>query len=128
LAGVSSTHSDVAQFIASTFPSVWALEVLLALKADRRTWSPQELVLKLRASELVVSSAVDALVAAGLASTERGGAAYTPIDKAMEHYVDKVERLYRSHPNSVRRTIVSAGASRATAFADAFKLRRESDD
>jgi hypothetical protein len=128
LARVSSTHSDVAHFIAATFPSVWALEVLLALKAERRVWAPQELVLKLRASELVVSGAIDALIAAGLASAEPGGAAYAPVDKGVEQYVDKVERLYRSHPNSVRRTIVSASASRATAFADAFKLRREDDD
>ena len=125
---MSSTHGDVAHFIATTFPSVWALEVLLALKDDRRVWGPQELVQKLRASELVVSGAIDALVSAGLASVEHGGAVYMPVNQTVDGFVDKVERLYRSHPNSVRRTIVAASASRATAFANAFKLRREGDE
>lgn len=125
---MSSSDHDVLQFIASSFPSVWALEVLLALKSERRAWKSQELVVKLRASELVVSGAIDALVAAGLATADSGGAVYRPVDGAVERCVDQVERLYQTHPNSVRRTIVSAGASSATAFADAFRLRRGDND
>lgn len=125
---MSSSDRDVLQFIASSFPSVWALEVLLALKSERRVWSAQELVVRLRASELVVSGAIDALVVAGLASPEDGGAVYSPVDRTVEGCVDQAERLYQTHPNSVRRTIVSAAASSATAFADAFRLRRGDKD
>lgn len=91
-------------------------------------WSREELVASLRASELVVSKALDGLVIAGLASLEEGGATYSPVNKQVQSDIEKVEKLYASRPNAVRRAIVSAGTSSATAFADAFRLRRGDDD
>ena len=67
---MSSSDEDVLRFIASSFPSVWALELVVALKREQRIWQREELVATLRASELVVNNALDALVAAGLASIE----------------------------------------------------------
>jgi hypothetical protein len=125
---VSSSDDDVLRFIAASFPSVWALELLLVLKSERRVWDREELVATLRASELVVSKALDALVVAGLASVEGKSAAYLPVNGDVEACVEQVEDLYRSKPNSVRRAIVSAGTSSASAFADAFKLRRDTGD
>lgn len=125
---VSSSDEDVLRFIAASFRSVWALELLLALKSERRVWQRQELVASLRASELVVSKALDGLVAAGLASIGSEGAIYLPVNDDVERCVERVEELYRSRPNKVRRVIVAASTSSATAFADAFKLRRDSDD
>ena len=125
---MSSSDEDVLRFIAASFPSVWALELLLVLKSDRRAWEREELVATLRASELVVSKALDALVVAGLASVEGKGAAYLPVNRDVEASVEQVETLYRTRPNSVRRVIVSAGTRSATAFADAFKLRRDRGD
>ena len=55
------------RFIAASFPSVWALELLLTMKGERRRWSREDLISSLRASEAVVSKAIDALVVAGLA-------------------------------------------------------------
>ena len=126
--GVSHSDDEVLRFVAASFRSVWALELLLSLKRQPRSWSRQELVATLRASELVVSNALDALVAAGLAAIDADGAFYQPASRDLEAYADRVEELYRTRPNSVRRAIVSAGSSSADAFADAFKLRRESDD
>ena len=125
---MSSSDEDVLRFIAASFPSVWALELLLALKSERRVWEREELVTTLRASELVVSKALDALVVAGLASIEGKGATYLPVNRDVEDCVDQVETLYRTRPNSVRRVIVSAATSSASAFADAFKLRRDTGD
>jgi DNA-binding GntR family transcriptional regulator len=125
---VSSSDEDVLRFIAASFPSVWALELLLVLKRERRLWAREELVTTLRASELVVSKALDALVTAGLASTEGEGAAYLPVSRDVEDCVEQVEQLYRSRPNSVRRAIVSTSTRTANAFAEAFKLRRETGD
>jgi hypothetical protein len=125
---VSSSDDDVLRFVAASFPSVWALELLLALKRERRPWSREELVATLRASELVVSRALEALVAAGLASFEDGGAIYLPVNAEVEACVERVEQTYRTRPNAVRRAIIAASASSATAFADAFKLRRDRDD
>lgn len=125
---MSRSDEEVLRFIAASFPSVWALEVLLALKREPRLWSRDELVAALRASDLVVHRAIDALVAAGLASVEGEEARYLPVNADVEKCVDRVEELYRARPNAVRRVIVSAGTSSATAFADAFKLRRRDDD
>jgi hypothetical protein len=125
---VKSSDEDVLRFIAASFPSVWALELLLALRGERRLWTRRDLVTTLRASELVVSKALDALVVAGLASIEDDGAVYAPVNREVEVSVGRVEKLYRTRPDAVRRAIVSAGTSSATAFADAFKIRRERDD
>ena len=125
---MSSPDEDVLRFIAATFPSVWALELLLALKRERRPWTSEQLVTTLRASDLVVSKALDALVAAGTASVDEQGAVYLPVNKDVESCVEQVEQLYRSRPNTVRRAIISAATSSATAFADAFRLRKDRDD
>jgi len=125
---VSGSDEDVLRFVAASFPSVWALELLLTLKSERRVWTRDELVAGLRASELVVSKALDALAAAGLISIESGGGRYLPVNQDVADCVDRVEQLYRSRANTVRRAIVSAQTSSATAFADAFKLRRDGDD
>jgi hypothetical protein len=125
---VSRSDDDLLRFIAASFRSVWALELLLSLKREPRLWSRQELVATLRASELVVSKSLDALVAVGLASIDGESARYQPANRDLEVCADRVEALYRTRPNSVRRAIVSAGSSSADAFADAFKLRRDRDD
>jgi hypothetical protein len=125
---VSSSDEEVLRFIAASFPSVWALELLLALKSDPRLWTHEQLIAALRASDLVVSRAIDALVAAGLASVDEEGARYLPVNVDVDACIDRVEQLYRSRPNRIRRVIVSATSSSATAFADAFRLRRDKDD
>lgn len=125
---MSGPDEDVLRFIAASFPSVWALEGLLVLKRDPRLWSREELIETLRASELVVAKAIEALVAAGLASVEEDSVVYLPVNRDVEGCVERVEQLYRTRPNFVRRAIVSAGSSSATAFADAFKLRRGPHD
>lgn len=122
---MASPSDDLLRFIGSSFRSVWALELILILKRERRVWARDELVSTMRASELVVSKAVDALVAAGLASVEGHGVTYMPINDAVAACVDELEKLYAVRPDAVRRAIVSASATGATAFAEAFKLRRD---
>jgi hypothetical protein len=99
--------------------------LLLVLKREPRLWSRDELVTVLRASDLVVAKALDGLVAAGLASVEGQGALYMPVSADVAQRVDEVERLYALRPDAVRRAIVAASASSATAFADAFRLRKD---
>ncbi len=125
---MTDSGDDVLRFIAASFPSVWALELLLALKQERRPWGRDELVTTLRASELVVSKALDALVAAGLASIDDGGVGYCPVNGDVGRWVERAEEMYRSRPNSVRRAIVAADRRSIAAFADAFVLRKGKDD
>jgi hypothetical protein len=124
---VSRSDEDILRFVAASFPSVWALELLLALKHDPRPWPRNELVSTLRASDLVVAKGLDALVAAGLVSLDDSGARYLPVNADVGAQVDRAEELYRSRPNKVRRAIIAASTSSAIAFADAFKLRRGDD-
>jgi hypothetical protein len=43
----------------------------------------------------------------------------------MRRAIDQVEKLYAARPDAVRRAIVSTASSGATAFADAFRLRKD---
>jgi hypothetical protein len=122
---VTSSDQDLLQFITSSFRSVWALELLLVLKSEPRVWPRAELVSTLRASELVVSKALDSLLAAGLASLDVEGARYMPVSEEVADLVDRSEKLYAAKPDAVRRAIVSASAGGLTAFADAFRLRKD---
>jgi hypothetical protein len=122
---VPRPDEELHSFIGSSFRSVWALELILLLKSEPRSWSHGELVTTLRASELVVNNALDGLVAAGMASVDEHGATYLPVNDEIAQCVDEVERLYRTKPNAVRRAIIAASSSSATAFADAFKLRKD---
>jgi hypothetical protein len=48
-----------------------------------------------------------------------------PVSDEIACHVGEVEKIYLARPDAVRRVIVSAAASGATAFADAFKLRKD---
>jgi len=122
---VTSPSDDLLRLIGSSFRSVWALELLLLLKREPRTWTPLELISSLRASDLVVNKALDELVAGGLVSVDAEGARYTPVSDEVARQIGKIEKLYAARPDAVRREIVSAASSGATAFADAFRLRKE---
>lgn len=124
---MNSSDEETLRFITASFPSVWALELLLLLKRQSGSWSREDLIQRLRASEAVVSMALDALLAAGLVSVEGENAIYRPANR-VEAIVDRAESLYRRRPNAVCRAIVEARTSSATAFANAFRLRRDRND
>jgi hypothetical protein len=114
-------------FIRSSFRSVWSLEVLLIMKAVPRPWLRHELVAALRASDLVVAQSLESLTAAGLATVdEDGNAQYSPASDDLGDMVEESQSLYARSPDAVRRLIVAGSASSGiTAFADAFRLRKD---
>jgi hypothetical protein len=122
---VTSSDQDLRQFITSSFRSVWALELLLLLKRERRPWRQDELVTTMRASDLVISKALASLLAAGLASQDEDGVLYMPVSADVAKLVERTESLYAARPDAVRRAIVSASVEGLTAFADAFRLRKD---
>src|SRR3954454_14422826 len=114
-----ASEDEVANFIRSSFRSVWTLELLLLLKRDARSWPRDAIVAALRASELIVAQGLDALTGAGLViADEAGNAAYRPASPAAASLVDGAEALYARSPDAVRRLIVGAFADPLTAFAD----------
>jgi hypothetical protein len=122
---VTSQSEELFRFIGSSFRSVWALELLLLLKREDRPWPRDELISALRASELVVNKTLDELLAAGLISFDGDQAIYQPASADMRKAIEEVEKLYAARPDAVRRAIVSSASSGATAFADAFRLRKD---
>ena len=118
---------DVTSFIRATFRSVWSLELLLFLKNHGdRGWTRHDLVTALRGSEVIVSQSVDSLVAAGLVSTDaEGSARFSPASEDLRRLVDGTERMYAKSPDAVRRMIIASANEGLTAFADAFRLRKE---
>ena len=118
---------DLNRFIGATFRSVWALEVLCFLRQNKGRSLPQaEVVSGLRGSDLVVTQSVESLLAAGLVLVEADGSVrYSPATPDLGALVEGTAALYAKSPDAVRRTIVSAAAPGATAFADAFRLRKD---
>jgi DNA-binding transcriptional ArsR family regulator len=122
-----STASEVDQFLKDHFRSVWSLELLLHLERHaERGFSADELVEALRASRAIVDQALAALIVGGLIVVEGDGKArYAPANARLRQLVALASEAYATRPDAVRRTIVSGAASGASAFADAFKLRKD---
>ena len=117
---------NVTRFIQSSFRSVWSLELLLLLKRDRKPWTENAIVEALRASQLVVSQALESLVAAGLVTvSDNGRGDHSPVSGDVAKLIEETEALYAKRPDAVRRLIVAASKPGLTAFADAFKLGRD---
>ena len=122
---MKSSTDEILRFIASSFRSVWTLELLVVLKSEKRAWSHDELVKTMRASDLVVTKGLDALEAAGLVSNNLDKAQYMPVSEEVAALVEQAEALYAKRPDAVRRAIISTSATDAAAFADAFRLRKD---
>lgn len=119
--------AELAGFISSHFRSVWALELLLYLKRHPDcSWSNAELVAAFRASEAVVATSLANLLAGGLVVVEDDQRArYRPANDDLERLIGDTAMLYSKKPDAVRRLIVSPAAGGVSAFADAFRLRRD---
>jgi len=121
--------AQVRTFVRDTFPSVWALELLLLL-SDRaeRTFARDELVATLRASDAVIGKSGEALIAAGLVVEDGPDRLrYAPSSRELDDLVGEARALYRSRPDAVRRLIVGRASGGLDAFADAFRLRKEGE-
>lgn len=122
-----SSSEDVSAFIRSTFRSVWSLELLVHLKRGvDRGWTHPELVSALRASDLIVAQGIDALTAAGLLIVEQSGMiSYNPASADLRDLANRAEAMYVKSPDAVRRIIIASSSGGLTAFADAFRLRKD---
>ena len=119
-------EKDVAGFL-STFRSIWSMELLfLLLQEPERRWSSPELVNALRASELVVSQAIDALHAAGLIVQESDNLVrYGPASEDLHELVVAAQALYVRSPDAVMRLVMRSRSDNLVAFADAFRFRKD---
>lgn len=114
---------QLALFIASSFRSVWALELLLLLKQEGRSCTTEELVSMMYASPSVIENALDSLTAAGLSAREGATARYMAASPEAAAMVEETEQLYRARPDRVRRLIIASSHRNLAAFSDAFRLK-----
>lgn len=122
-----SIDKALEDFIADTFVSVWTVELLsLLLESPASGFSHAELVERLRASDVVVSQGVAALVTAGLAVVDdEDRVEFRPVNQEIDDCARKAADFYRKFPGRTRRLIIARSAPGLAAFADAFRLRKE---
>jgi hypothetical protein len=119
-------ETEILAFIGNNFRSVWAIEVLSFLVHRAEAPSAEEIISELRVSSSVVSQSLAQLDAVALIMVgEDGRIVLQPGSGAMATLIQGAVDLYGRRPDLVRRTIVSRTSPSITAFADAFKLRKD---
>lgn len=121
------TDREIEQFVGESFSSIWDLELLSVVQdnPERRSTTP-ELVEIMRGSELVVAQGIQTLVAIGLASLDGDGRlVYSPVNADLEECARGAVDFYRRFPGRARRLMIGRQSPGLTAFADAFRLRKD---
>jgi len=122
-----ATDRDIEQFISDSFTSIWDLELLsVVLENPDRGQTARELVQRMRASELVVEQGIQSLVAAGMASMDaEGRLRFQPVNDDLAQCAREACEFYARFPGRARRLMISRQSPGLTAFADAFRLRKD---
>lgn len=122
-----ATDRHLEEFIGDSFSSIWDLELLSALLDHPELAIAQEqLVERMRASELVVSQGAQALVSAGIVSIDGDGRLqFRPLNEEAGQLARAAQDFYRRFPGRTRRLIVARQSPGLNAFADAFRLRKD---
>jgi hypothetical protein len=120
------SQAEVETFIGSSFRSVWALDLLQQLLGDDRGHAKADLVKTMRSSDAVVTQSLASLASAGLVSIDADATVWVNrSDARTNELIDATIQLYRKSPDRVRRLIISNSLPGVTAFADAFRLRKD---
>lgn len=117
---------DITSFIRSSFPSVWALELMLYMREHpERKWTADELVTQLRGSPVIVDVSLQSLISGGMAAADQEGRFYYhPNSPAADRLAAAAAELYSLRPDAVRRAMLADSSEKFQALADAFRLRR----
>ena len=120
------SQSEIESFIGSSFRSIWSLDLVQFLFANAaESYSKEQLIASLRASDSVVKQSIAALAAAGLVVIDGDRVRIHVADRQAKALIEGAIRLYAKSPDKVRRLIISAASPGLTAFADAFRLRKD---
>lgn len=117
--------AELFEFVNGSIKSVWALELLLLMRAHPdRAWTAEQLVTELRASTPLVSQVLQTFHHAGLVrETDAGHFEYAPASPTLEARCEELERAYRERPVTVINAIVASSNDDLKSFADAFRFR-----
>ena len=118
-------EEDVLNFAASSIASIWALELLLLMRQDRRAWSSGELMRQLRGSDVIIAQGLQRLRSAGLIGEESGSFLYKPSSPEIDALANELENLYRLKPVTVVSAIANAPQRKLQILSDAFRLKKD---
>jgi hypothetical protein len=119
------TEDDVLGFVAASFASVWAVELLLLLRRHPdRPWRRDELIRELRSSHVAVTEALGNLHSAGFISEEPPGQyRYRVGAPNVEALVAGLQSVYAIKPTAVIRAVLTSPSEKLRIFSDAFRLK-----
>jgi len=119
---------DLRRFILTSIPSVPALEALLLLKGEAgRGWSLAEIARRLYMTEGAARETLRALCESGMAAANAPDVyRFMPSSEELRALVDRLADAYARDLIGVTALIHSRMGKSAQAFADAFKLRKDS--
>ena len=114
------------QFLRSTLRSVWALELMLFLRAHAdRPWSPEALTLELRASVPLIVELLQHFQRSGLVIAEDANLwVWRPANVELSACADAIANAHARTPFQVINAILDTPNERLRTFADAFRLRK----
>jgi predicted transcriptional regulator len=116
---------EVRSLLAAHIASVLELDVLLAIRTRTEPVAADALARELRLNETATGSALEKFASAGLLVSRDGGYLFVPRDPQKEAAAEALADVYSRRRVSVIRFIYSDPSGSVSAFADAFKLRRE---
>lgn len=119
------SETDVLQFCAAVFKSVWALELLLTLRnTPELSWRAADLIKELRCSSGVVADSLDNLTAAGLVVEDDGRFRYRSGDARLDEMAAALQELYATKPTAVIREIMTTPNMKLKLLSDAFRINK----
>lgn len=118
-----SADDELPMFIRRQFNSVWALEIMLLLRArEERAWRVDELVREMRASQTLVVANLTALERAGLVSREADETfRFAAANPLLSELCRRVAEAYRDRPVAVI-SLIAAPEDRLQQLAEAFRF------
>jgi DNA-binding IclR family transcriptional regulator len=125
--GTSDLPESVRSLIRRHVASVLELEVLLAMHDAAAPLSCPELARELRLNETACAAALDKFTEAGLVESRGDAYGFKPRTPALRDGVDALSDSYARRRVSVIRFIYKRPGEGISAFADAFKLRKDDD-
>lgn len=119
----SDLNDNLVSFIEGAIHSVWALELLVLLRSERRrSWTKEDLVTSLRASGPLVAEILSSFEASALVVRQDATFRYGPPSSAIDDLCTALEAAYRERPVAVVNTIIRKRSGALNGFADAFRL------
>jgi hypothetical protein len=122
------SEEEVLAFVHSELGSVWALELLLFLKANEpNAFGPEQLIVQLRSSSTAVTQGLTRLTACGLAAVKPDGTySFAPRSPRHRDMASAIEVLSTRKPMTLVKAIAELPDEKLRNFSDAFKFRDQS--